>query len=180
MSTGTAPSFPVALPPPAEPVTILSRELLAAAVAASRQSPRRRIILPLHKADGAPLQRMFNVVQPRSYLRPHRHAAPPKAETLLVWQGAIAFFEFAEEGTPRRCVILRAGSEAFGVDIEAGVIHTFVALAPDTILLEAKAGPYERISDKDFAPWAPPEGAPEVAAYLDFLYQKAREAGAIF
>ena len=178
MNAGAVPVFPVALPPPAEPVTFLSRELLAAAVAASRRSPRRRIILPLHKEEGAALQRMFNVVQPRSYLRPHRHAVPPKAETLLVWQGAIAFFEFAEDGQPRRCVILRAGSEAFGVDIEPGVIHSFVALEADTILLEVKAGPYERIRDKDFAPWAPAEGTPEVAAYLDYLYQRAREAGA--
>ncbi|MCX8154853.1 MAG: WbuC family cupin fold metalloprotein [Verrucomicrobiae bacterium] len=178
MNSSVVTPFPVSLPPPAEPVTVLSRELLQAAVAASRQSPRRRMILPLHKDHGAPLQRMFNVVQPRSYLRPHRHASPPKAETLLVWQGAIAFFEFAAGGEPQRCEILRAGGPRFGVDIEPGVIHTFVALEPDTILLEAKAGPYERISDKDFAPWAPAEGAPEVAAFLDGLYQRAQAAEA--
>jgi cupin fold WbuC family metalloprotein len=165
----------VALPPPPGPVTVLNHALLAAAITASRQSPRRRIILPLHKDHSAPLQRMFNVVQPRSYLRPHRHATPPKAENLLVWQGAIAFFEFEAQGQVARRWILRAGGPDFGVDIEPGVFHTFVALAPDTILLETKSGPYEPIQDQDFAPWAPPEGAPEAAGYLERLYQLAQE-----
>lgn len=170
MSVSPAPRFPVALPPPAGPVTVLNRPLLAAAIQASRQSPRRRIILPLHKDNSAALQRMFNVVQPRSYLRPHRHATPPKAENLLLWQGAMAFFEFSEQGELRRRWILRASGPDFGVDIEPGVFHTFVALEPDTIVFETKSGPYEPIQDKDFAGWAPAEGTPEADVYLDYLY----------
>jgi len=34
-----------------------------------------------------------------------------------------------------------------------------VALAPDTVILEIKKGPYSAMSDKDFASWAPEEGA---------------------
>lgn len=173
MSQSSAARFPVALPPPSEPVTLMSRDGLAAAIAASRQSPRRRIIQPLHKVHSALLQRMFNVVQPGSYLRPHRHATPPKAENLLIWQGAIVFLEFDDEGRMRNVVTLRAGGPIFGVDIEPGVFHTFLAIEPDTVVWETKSGPYEPINDKDFAPWAPPEGTPEAAAYLEHLHALA-------
>lgn len=171
-SSGTP--FPTALPPPPGPVTVMSSQWLAQALRTSRQSPRRRVILPLHKGHSAPLQRMFNAVQPGSYLRPHRHATPPKAENLLVWQGTVAFFEFADNGQVRRRIILRADGPDFGVDLEPGIFHTFVALEPDTVLFETKPGPYAAIHDKDFPSWAPPEGSPETAGYLEHLYQLAR------
>jgi len=64
---------------------------------------------------------------------------------------------------------LTAGGEQVGVDICAGVWHTFISLEADTIVYEVKSGPYAPISDKDFAPWAPAPDSVEAGAYLDRL-----------
>jgi len=164
----------LALTAPSEPVTIINETLLQEAVAAARESPRRRVILPFHKANADGLHRMFNAVQPGTYIRPHRHVAVPKAESIIVLRGAIHFFEFTETGAVQRHCRVAAGSPNFGVDLEAGVIHTFIAMLEDTVLFEVKPGPYTAITDKDFAAWAPPEGAADAVAYLDRLYRLAR------
>lgn len=159
-----------ALDAPQSTTTIIGTNLVRQAIDGSRQSPRKRIILPLHKSPGSALHRMLNAIQPYSYIQPHRHLDPPKAESILVLQGAILSFEFGPPGTVREVRVLAAGSDEFGVDSEPGVFHTFVALRPDTVLFEVKPGPYEPCSDKDFAPWAPAENSPAAKDYLAYLY----------
>ena len=90
------------------------------------------MILPFHKHDGEALHRMFNAVQPGSYLRPHRHIDPPKAEVFIVLRGALALFVFEDDGRIREQVRLAAGSDRFGVDLAPGLFHSFIALEPDT------------------------------------------------
>lgn len=155
-----------ALPRPTERVCWLTRDSVERTVEASRQSPRRRIIQPFHRADEAGLHRMFNAVQPGSYIAPHRHLDPPKDESWIVLQGAVAFFTFDDQGNIVDCLAVRAHSDVFGVDLVPGVYHTFFALEPDTVVYEVKTGPYAPNNDKAFAPWAPREGEPGVAAYL--------------
>ena len=53
--------------------------------------------------------------------------------------------------------------------------HTVVALEVGCVLFEAKSGPYDAGRAKDFAPWAPAEGADEVPAYLARLVAGAME-----
>jgi cupin fold WbuC family metalloprotein len=154
---------------PADSLTIIGADLLARAVEHSRQSPRGRIILPLHKSQTAILQRMLNAIQPGSYVQPHRHSHPPKDESIVVVQGRITLLTFHDNGRVSRRWNLAAGGRRFGADIEAGVFHTFYATAADTVLFEAKTGPYEPASDKDFAAWAPPEDSPDARAYLHSL-----------
>jgi cupin fold WbuC family metalloprotein len=155
-----------ALPPPSGRVSWISREGLERTVEASRLSSRKRIIQPFHRTESAGLHRMFNAVQPGSYIAPHRHLDPPKDESWIVLQGALAFFTFDEHGKIEECREVRAGSDVFGVDLEPGVYHSFFALEPDTVVYEVKTGPYAPNNDKAFAPWAPREGEPGVAAYL--------------
>jgi cupin fold WbuC family metalloprotein len=159
------------MPAPAGPVTVIGQAQMAEAIALSRQSPRGRIICPFHPSAGDTLHRMLNVIQPRSYIQPHRHGTPPKAESIVVLQGAIGCVIFNDLGAVEQVHVLGANRTGFGIDIHPGVFHTFFALEADTVLFEAKQGPYEKISDKDFAVWAPKEGAEEAAAYLDQLYR---------
>ena len=170
-------SFPKALGAPPTPVTVIGGELVRQAVEASRQSPRRRIILPLHRGPEANLHRMLNAVQPYSYVQPHRHLHPPKPESILVLQGAILTLVFDSAGKVEEAMALAAGTADFGADFEPGIIHTFFALQPDTVLFEVKPGPYEAQTDKDFAPWAPAEGSPESASYMADLYGYAGKLG---
>lgn len=158
-----------ALQAPQGAICWLTNELLEGAIAASHSSPRRRIIQPLHRSEGATLHRMFNAVQPDSYIPPHRHLDPPKAESWIVLRGALAFFTFDERGAIRECLEIRAGGDIFGVDLEPGVYHTFFALEPDTVVYEVKDGPYSPTTDKAFPEWAPREGTSEARGYLEQL-----------
>ncbi|MEI6892056.1 MAG: hypothetical protein V5783_07790 [Pontiella sp.] len=50
-------NVPLALDPPSSGVTELADEWMARALVGSRNSPRKRVILPFHKEAGALLQR---------------------------------------------------------------------------------------------------------------------------
>jgi cupin fold WbuC family metalloprotein len=160
---------PRALPAPPEPIVVLTQAHAEQALAASRESARRRVILPFHKGDDAPLHRMFNALQPGTYVQPHRHLTVPKDELFVVLRGAVDALVFDDAGALTLAARLTAGGEAFGIDIAAGSYHSFLVRAPDTLMYEVKQGPYSRLDDKDFAPWAPPEGSAEVGAYLSAL-----------
>jgi len=145
------------------------------AIQRSRESPRRRIICPFHKTESDSLQRMLNVIQPYSYIQPHRHSDPPKAESILVVRGSIGYVTFDDLGTPNHLCVLGANAEWVGVDTDPGIFHTFFALEEDTVLFEVKPGPYERSVDKDFASWAPKEGTDAARAYMEELYRACEE-----
>lgn len=167
----------LALDCPQGPVFLLEETHLQKAVEASRSSPRGRIMLPIQRSESAPVQRLLNVIQPGSYVRPHLHPRPQAVELVQILQGAVVFILFEENGRILQKAMLRAGSPAGLIDVEAGVWHTMAALEPDSVILEIKGGPYDRAQDKIFAPWAPEENAPEARAYLARLLQDPPQAG---
>jgi cupin fold WbuC family metalloprotein len=167
-------NHPTSMEPPSQAVIPIASGLIERAIAASRESPRGRIILPLHKASDDPLQRMLNALQPGSYIRPHRHANPSRAETIVVLAGSIGYIAFDDCGEVAECYILKVHSLQMGVDTEGGTYHTFFALEPDTVLFEVKPGPYSAVADKEFAPWAPPEYSEDAQKYLEELSQRLR------
>ena len=142
----------------------------------AKQSARRREIHRFHQDDAEPLHRMLNALQPGSYVRPHRHPDPPKAESLILLQGTLAHVVFSDEGLVKSegSILLDAGRGVYGCDIRPGIWHTIFALAPDTVVFEVKPGPYSPATDKDFAAWAPPEGSPETTTFLAELEAKFR------
>lgn len=173
MESANQPSvFPQALAAPTGPVAAVTRVLMANAIAFSRESPRKRIIQPLHKSGADMLQRMLNVLQPGSYIQPHRHLTPPKPESFVVLAGAIGFVVFDDIGGITDRFYLSPSQDAIGIDIEPGIFHTFFAIEPDTVLFEVKLGPYIRSSDKDFASWAPFENSPASLEYLAKLQEE--------
>ena len=131
-------------------------------------NPRGREIHRFHTDDAASLQRMLNALQPGTYVRPHRHLTPPKAEAFIVLSGSLGFIAFDDAGRFDRedCLVLNRESGVWAVDVAAGTWHAILALEPDTVAFEVKPGPYSPMSDKDFAPWAPAEGTAAAAAYL--------------
>lgn len=161
------------LPAPSGDLAVLSEETLQKTVDASRDSSRRRMIQPFHRSEQDALHRMFNAVQPDSYVRPHRHLDPPKAEAWVLLRGALVFFTFEDDGAIRDCIEVRAAGPVFGVDLVPGVLHTFVATEPDTVVYEVKTGPYSATNDKAFANFAPAEGTPEATRYLGYLREEA-------
>jgi cupin fold WbuC family metalloprotein len=157
----------LALEPVEGPVFFLDEATLRKGVLSSRSSSRGRIMLPLHRSSEERVQRLLNFVQPGSYIRPHLHPMPECIENITVLSGSIGFlaFDAAGEITTRRRLTANQPASCM-VDIVQGVWHTFVALAPDTVVLEIKRGPYDAATDKKFASWAPVEGGPGVADWL--------------
>ena len=74
----------LAFDPPSAALYLLDNGLIEDAVRYARESPRQRAIVPFHRSPEDALHRMLNAVQPESYVRPHRHLDPPKAEAWVV------------------------------------------------------------------------------------------------
>jgi cupin fold WbuC family metalloprotein len=161
-----------------ERVLALTESLVRRKSADARRNARRREILVLHEGDHDPLQRMLNAIEPGSYIRPHRHVEPPKAEGLVVLMGSVGFVTFDDSGAPEpdSFVLLSRPAGVLGVDYRAGLWHTFFALESGTVVYEVKPGPYDSETDKEFAPWAPEEGADASVAYLERLEAEFRTA----
>lgn len=153
-------------------IQLINDALLDEVCAEAAASPRRRKNRNFHTRDDQPGHRLLNAMQTDSYIPPHRHLDPDKAETMVVLRGAMAVLEFDDHGKLMDVSRVGAGMTAVGVDIPSGVWHTVIALQPDTVFLEAKAGPYLPLTADEKAPWAPGEG--DASAYFDGLMAALR------
>jgi cupin fold WbuC family metalloprotein len=150
-------------------VQLISADLFARVLAEARQSPRRRMNFNFHATLDENPSRLLNVLLRGTYITPHRHADPPKAESFVVLEGRIAILIFDDAGRLLARHALGHGDAALGVDLAPGVWHTAAALSDYAVCFEVKPGPYVQAVDKEFAPWAPREGDPRCAAYLESL-----------
>lgn len=169
--------------PPAPGITCLDQELFDAVAAQARRAPRLRRNHNLH-AEPELVQRFLNVMQPGTYVRPHRHLRPNPGEgfeCFVVLQGAMGLLVLDDQGEVIRQLRLEAGGPLRGVELREGLFHTLVALAPDTVMFEIKQGPYQPARDKDFLQAFPAEGTPEAVsqekAWRDRFLSTAAEAG---
>ncbi len=143
----------------------------------AKNSPRLRQHRNIHQNYQDACQRLFNAIEPGSYIRPHRHATVPREELLIAIRGSMALITFDDQGSVTG--ILRFGSEKHGIDLAAGAEvasgtwHTVVALEPSCMLLEVKTGPFDPSQPKDPAPWAPEEGSVLAQSYLRDLVELA-------
>ncbi|MFH1912995.1 MAG: WbuC family cupin fold metalloprotein [Pseudomonadota bacterium] len=158
--------FPTAVAAPDGDIVPLTLTMVGNLLAMSRESPRKRMLQRLHKSLDAPTHRMFNALQPGTYITPHRHLHPVKSETILVISGSLLFVRFTEDGDIADHTLLQPGTETFGVDVAPHVFHTYVALKPDTLIFEVKDGPCVPDMDKDTPSWAPAEGEEGAEAYM--------------
>ena len=168
---------PLATASAAARFTAVDAALVARKARDAAGNARLREIHRFHRDDAETLQRMLNALQPGTYIRPHRHQYPPKAEIFVPLTGVLGFVAFDDDGNfgPGDCLLLDREQGALAVDVSAGTWHTVLALAPDTVALECKPGPYAPALDKDFAPWAPAEGRPEARAFLRAVETRLRE-----
>jgi len=148
-------------------VKLVSAAQLADMAAAAGTAPRRRTHATLHEESSDPVQRVVIALQPGTYVRPHRHGdAVWELFTLL--DGALAVLTFDETGTVTGRHELRPGGDRIA-QLAPRQWHSVVALAPNTLALEVKPGPYRPTTDKDFAAWAPAEGQDGAAAMVAWL-----------
>lgn len=84
-------------------------------------------------------------------------------------KGRLGLLIFSDGGELVAQRLLAADSDCVGVDLPPGVFHALVVLQADSLLFECKAGPYRPIGEDELAPWAPREGAVDVASYLAWM-----------
>lgn len=131
---------------------ILIAQLHDKAVAA----PRLRTHHNLHASHEETIQRMCMAMEPGTYIRPHRH--PDKWELLLIVSGEMLVLTHDDAGKVLSRTLLSADGPVYGMENAAGTWHAVATLAPATVVLEVKHGPYLPTAEQDFASWAPPEG----------------------
>jgi len=140
--------------------------LLDEVSAEAKASPRGRKNRNFHGDDAQPGHRLLNAIEPGSYIMPHRHLDPNKGETMVVLRGALGLVTFDDAGSVIEARKVSHGGMPLGMDIPSGTWHTVFALEPGTVFLEAKAGPYLPLTEKEKATWAPAEGDPAAPAFL--------------
>ena len=145
---------------------LITQAMLAEVAAHASASPRRRRNRNFHAHESAPCSRMLNALQPDSYVQPHCHLDTSKDESIIALGGRFGVVMFDAFGRVVSHHVIAPGGDAVGIDIAHSTIHTIIALEPDSVFFEAKAGPYVPVSAAEKAPWAPPEGAPECGAFL--------------
>lgn len=159
-------------------IKIFSGDILTSLVHEAISNTRRRQHLNIHESYREPCQRLFNAIEPSSYIRPHRHLTDPKNELLVALRGKMALVTFDNDGEILN--VIHFGSELYGKELSVGVEvssdiwHTVLALEHGSVLLEVKQGPFDLSQPKDFAPWAPEEGSPLAGTYFATLLAKIR------
>jgi cupin fold WbuC family metalloprotein len=154
---------------------LIDDQIIRATLEAARQSPRRRMNHNFHSGPEDNPHRFLNVILRGSYVAPHRHLRPPKAESFLVLEGCLVLICFADDGAVRSRHYLgdTPPATARGIDLEPGVWHTLVVVTPHAVCYEVKPGPWDPATDKEFAPWAPREGDPRAEEYQRGLVGQA-------
>ena len=154
---------------------VFSTDYLNELTAQAQSSPRMRQHRNIHESYADPCQRLFNAIEPDSYIPPHRHATDPKDELLIAVRGSMALVTFDEQGMVTEFVRFGADrngeGSAVGAEVSANTWHTVIALMPGCVLLEVKAGPFDPNQPKDLATWAPDEGSAAAAEYLNKLLE---------
>lgn len=143
---------------------LIDQPLLNTTCQMAADSERQRKNANFHPTDDFPAHRLINAMQPGSYVRPHRHNDPNKDESIVVLQGRFGYLSFDDAGNVLETLTLAASGPVYGVDIPHGTPHTLLALEPNSVFFEAKAGPFVPLSQDEIAAWSPAEGSAEAMA----------------
>lgn len=147
-------------------VQFITRTLFEEVRRRAESSPRRRMNHNFHASMEDNPHRFLNVLLRGTYVRPHRHLEPPKAESWVLLEGEAVLLTFDDAGAVTGRYTLAAGGETCGIDVAPGIWHTVCALSAVAVVYEVKPGPWAPATDKEFAEWAPPEGDPRAPAFL--------------
>jgi len=155
----------------------IDSNLLHSLTQRAKDTPRKRMNYNLHPTPDDTVQRLFNAIEPDTYIRPHRHSDPMSFEVFLILRGSAVMLFFNDEGRVLERKLLSADGETIGVEIPANTWHAMASLEPGTIFFEVKQGPYIQPSGQNVAVWAPEEGNPEAAKFVEW-YRHAKTGDA--
>jgi len=146
---------------------VIEAETLEKLSVKAKESKRKRINLNYHSGESDLLQRLLNAMEPSTYVRPHKHENPDKREVFIILQGSIAAVIFDDDGKITDYSIMKREKGVFCVEVPPKTWHTLISLEENSVMYEFKDGPYDVITDKQFADWAPDENSCKAMEYLD-------------
>jgi cupin fold WbuC family metalloprotein len=146
----------------------IDNTLLDSLTSKAKESPRKRAHHNLHPRLEDPVQRLCVAIEPGTYIRPHRHAAPETCEVFLLLRGSAAVLFFHDSGAVSERVVLSARGPVFAAEIPENTCHSIVSLESGTVFFEVKQGPYAQPKDKNTAGWAPEEGQPAAVRFVEW------------
>lgn len=154
---------------------VIDKALLDETSRQARSSVRGRMNHNFHQRLEDPFNRLLNALEPGTFLPPHRHR--DKDESILVLRGRVVSFIFDDTGAILQQAIVDPREDVYGFDIPAGEWHGLLVLESDTVVYEAKKGPYEPLKPEDIAPWAPKADDPQgIQAFLNRLEAEVRRS----
>ncbi len=145
---------------------LFSQSLFDELAAKASASARQRTNFNVHATSADPVQRFFVAANKGTYFRPHRHLS--KSELALVMRGGFDVLTFDDHGAVTARYSIGEGSPNVGFETPRGTWHTLISHADGSLFFEVKEGPYDPATTSEFAPWAPAEGDPAVAAFLEW------------
>jgi cupin fold WbuC family metalloprotein len=132
-------------------------------------SPRLRANTNLHQELSDPVQRLAIAMEPDTFVRPHRH--PQTWELLSALRGRFIVLFFDDAGVVTQRTVL--GEACRVIEFPANTWHAVLSLDEGGVIFEVKQGPYQPLTQGDFAPWCGAlEG--EAAARVNAWYARAR------
>jgi cupin fold WbuC family metalloprotein len=147
----------------------IDKNLVDQVIRKASASERKRANHNFHQFAGDTLQRMINVLNTNTYVRPHKHDEPDKREAFILLEGKVAIVEFDNFGTPTQTTLLDRNALSYGCEIAPKTWHMLICLQDNSVIYELKDGPYNPLNDKQFAPWSPEEGTDDAIGYLNNL-----------
>ncbi len=142
----------------------ITTDLLDTVTEQARTSPRLRMNYNFHPELSDPVQRLLNVVEPWTYIRPHKHTT--KEESFVLLRGKVLAVSFNDDGTIRDHAVLSNSTGVLGIEFEENTFHMITSLETGSAVFEIKEGPFVPHTEGSSAPWAPKEGTPEAKDFL--------------
>jgi cupin fold WbuC family metalloprotein len=152
----------------------ITREVLDGLSVEAASAPRMRKNFNLHERLDDPVQRLFNAVEPGTYIRPHRHGEPSTWELIFFVRGSAVLLIFDHAGTVRERIELSGRGQVYGIEMPPDTWHTMAVLEQGSVFFEVKQGPYIPPQGAHVASWAPAEGTAD-AARFETWFRTARE-----
>jgi cupin fold WbuC family metalloprotein len=150
----------------------IDKDFITPLLEKASNSERKRTNYNFHIYPQDTLQRMLNLLNTGTYVQPHKHENPDKREAFIILKGKVAVVEFDDKGNPTESIILEANTKNYGCEIAAKTWHSIICLEDNSVVYEVKDGPYNALTDKDFASWAPVEGEDGTGEYVRNLLEK--------
>lgn len=113
----------------------------------AKVSPRLRMNYNFHETLDAKAQKLLNAIEPGSVVPPHRHNHT--AETYIVLRGSLKVNFYKSDGSLESTHLLDPCEGKYGIEIPAGVYHNLEVIDRNTVIFEAKEGPYTPVLPED-------------------------------